>query len=180
MLLLLLKILITGFFCFFFYCKATVVGRFSPSKGAQPVEPDIPEPDHPQSASTPQRHETPTVEKANSPSISCGQTPSTVGPPAAQNSNDQSASPFNVSFNSISPSSPWFPQSRSSRQPRSHVSRHLFANMPVYSYDLPPKLWSFLQLPDRCSGRLAVCETSPCPSAHQTAEPRVSRVGRVC
>lgn len=89
MLLLLLKILII---VFFFYCKATVVGRFSPSKGGQPVEPDIPEPDHPQSASTPQRHETPTVEKANSPSISCGQTPSTVGSPAAQNSNDQSAS----------------------------------------------------------------------------------------
>ena len=124
------------------------------------MEPDIPEPDHPQSASTPQRHETPTVEKANSPSISCGQTPSTVGSPAAQNSNDQSASqagpttkhsasPFNVSFNSISPSSPWFPQSRSSRQPRSHVSRHLFADMPVYSYDLPPELWSFLKRLDR-------------------------------
>ena len=60
-----------------------------------------------------------------------------------------SASSFNVSFNSISPSSPWFPQSRSSRQPRSHVSRHLFADMPVYSYDLPPKLCSFLQPLDR-------------------------------
>ena len=125
-------------------------------------EPDLPEPDLPEPVSTPQRHETPTVEQANSPSISCGQTPSTIGPPAAQSSydksasqtahtttNKQSASPFNGSFNSISPSSPWFPQSRRSRQPRSHVSRHLFADMPVYSYGLPPELWSFLQRLDR-------------------------------
>ena len=33
---------------FVFHFQATVVGRFSPSKGAQPVEPDLPEPDLPE------------------------------------------------------------------------------------------------------------------------------------
>ena len=125
-------------------------------------EPDLSEPDLPESVSTPQRHKSPIVEQANSPLISCGQTPSTIGPRAAQNSYDKSASraapttsnkhsasPFNGSFNSISPSSPWFPPSRRSRQPRSHVSRHLFADMPAFSYGLPPELWSFLQRLDR-------------------------------